>query len=154
MGAVSLPARIGYAIVALPVGEAVGFAAMYWVFPAIEKFLMGWAPTVDENKTYVALGVGAGVAFTAFLVALTLPWRRRKRRSGRMRRVIISGVCVLVASVAFAGLGHSILYDLLFAAWLAYLTAFTYVRYGVLDPVRQGGPGPSAQSSSSVDAEG
>jgi hypothetical protein len=143
MDARSLPARIGYAIVALPVGEAVGFAAMYWVFPVTEKFLLGWAPTADENKTYVALGVGAGVAFTAFLVALTLPWRRRKRRSGRIRRAIIAGILVLVASLAFAGLGHGILYDLAFTVWLAYLTAFTFVRYGVLDRARQMGSSSS-----------
>jgi hypothetical protein len=151
MNASSLPARLGYAIVAIPVGEAAGFAVAYWVFPAIEKFVLNWAPAA-EDKMSTAFGVGAAVAFTAFLLALTLPWRRRKRRSGRMRRSIIAGVFVLLASLAFAGLGHGIVYDLAFTVWLAYLTAFTYVRYGVLDRARQ--TGVSTEPSSSDNATG
>ena len=151
MDPVGLPARIGYAVVALPLGGAVGFATAYWAFPTMGKFLMGWEPNADPNKNYMALGWGLAVAFTAFLIALTLPWRRRKRRSGRMRRAILSGAFVLVTSLGFAGLGHAVVYDLAFATWLAYLTAFTFVRYGVLDSARR--PATTSSSSSSDDAD-
>jgi len=151
MDAVSLPARIGYAVVALPAGEAVGFAANYWVYPALAKFLMGWPTNPDDGRFYVALGIGAGVGFTAFVIALTLPWRRRKRRSGRVRRSVFSGIFVVLASLAFAGLGHELIYDLLFAGWLAYLMAFTYVRHGVLDRAAQ--TVTPARLSSSVDPD-
>jgi hypothetical protein len=43
-------------------------------------------------------------------------------------------------------------YDLAFTVWLAYLTAFTYVRYGVLDRARQ--TGVSTEPSSSDNATG
>ena len=151
MHSVGLPARICYAIVALPLGGAVGFAMAYWAFPAMSKFLMGWEANADPNKKFVALGWGFAVAFTAFLLALTLPWRRRKRRSGRMRRTVVAGAFVLVTSLGFAGLGHAFLYDLAFATWLSYLTAFTFVRYGVLDSGRPAAT--SSVSSSSDDAD-
>jgi len=51
----------------------------------------------------------------------------------------ISAVIVVLASLAFAGAGHSVAYDLLFAAWLSYTFALTYVRYGVRDQW-SGGP--------------
>ena len=151
MDGVSLPARIGYAVVAFPVGEAVGFAAIYWVYPALAKFLMGWPTSPDESRLYLALGIGAGIGFTAFVIALTLPWQRRKRRSGRLRRSIFSGIFVLLASLGFAGLGHELMYDLLFAGWLAYLMAFTYVRHGVLDRTTQ--TAASSRISSPIDPE-
>jgi hypothetical protein len=43
---------------------------------------------------------------------------------------------VVVASVGLAGEGYSLIYNLAFAAWLAYTIAFTYVRYGVFDEAR------------------
>jgi len=150
MDAVSLPARIGYAVVAFPAGEALGFAASYWVYPSLAKFLMGWPPSIDESRLYAAVGIGAVVGFTALMIALTFPWQRRKRRTGRALRSIFSGIFVVIASMGFAGLGHKLIYDLVFAGWLAYLMAFTYVRHGVLDRVTQ--RGTSARSSSPDDA--
>ena len=49
----------------------------------------------------------------------------------------LSGAFVVLASSAFADLGHPLLVDLAFAAWLAYTVTFTFVRYGVLDQARR-----------------
>jgi hypothetical protein len=44
---------------------------------------------------------------------------------------------VLVASVGFADIVPRLVPDLLFAAWLAYTMAYTFVRYGVVDDARR-----------------
>jgi len=49
----------------------------------------------------------------------------------------LSGVFVVVAAAVFADLGHTLLVDFAFAAWLAYTVTFTFVRYGVLDQARR-----------------
>lgn len=130
MNAVGLPARIGYAVAALVAAGAAGFYASIWLLP---KFA---APAAEDDGGYglfrAALGIALGLGTTAALVGLTLPWKRRKRR-GRGRRITIAAVMAVLLSVAFASQQHKILYDLLFAAWLAYVLAFTYVRHGVLD---------------------
>jgi hypothetical protein len=139
MSKVGLPARVLYAIVALPTAAAAGFYSRIWLLPRLEKFFLGSYSATDDAADFAsALLVAAVVGFTAFLLALTLPWKRRRRRSGRMARVIFSGVIVLLASVAFAGQGHTLIYDLMFAAWLSYAMAYTYVRYGVRDRSRRG----------------
>ncbi len=85
----------------------------------------------------LALSVGAAIAFTAALFALTLPWSRHRKRRGRPWRIAASFVVVLVASVGFADMFPRLILDLLFAAWLAYTMAYTFVRYGVLDEARR-----------------
>jgi hypothetical protein len=152
MNAVGLPARIGYAIVALPAGGAAGFYSTVWLLPKLERYLLGGDPGIDEYRLFLAaVGVGAGLAFTAFLIALTLPWKRRRRRGGRGWRIVASCVVVLLASLAFAGQGHALIYDLAFAGWLAYVTAYTFVRYGVLDRARRSSA--SDADSDPVDSE-
>lgn len=139
MSKFGLPARIGYAVVALPAVAAAGFYIRLWLLPMLEKFFLGSYSATDDAADFAsALLVALVVGFTAFLLALTLPWKRRRRRGGRMARVIFSGVFVLVASLAFAGQGHKLIYDLLFAAWLANAMTYTYVRYGVRDRSRRG----------------
>lgn len=143
MRSTGLPARIVYALVALPVGGAVGFYGTVWIWPPVEKILNDrLEATYDYDVFKAGVAIGVGLAFTAALLALTLPWKRRRRRSGRVARIVVCGVVVLTASLAFAGQGYSVVYDLVFAAWLAYAMALTIVRYGVLDPVRGtvGGP--------------
>jgi hypothetical protein len=44
---------------------------------------------------------------------------------------------VVGASLLFADQGFRIVYDLIFAAWLSYLLAFTFIRYGVTDEARR-----------------
>jgi Kef-type K+ transport system membrane component KefB len=130
MNTVGLPARVGYAVASLAAVGAVGFYASIWLLP---KFVSQAAEHDDGYGIFrMALGIALGLGVTAALVGLTLPWKRRKRR-GRGRRIGIASVIVVLLSVAFASQQHRVIYDLLFAAWLAYVLAFTYVRYGVLD---------------------
>ena len=118
-----------------------------WLLP---KFV---ARAADDDDGYglfrTALGIALGLGLTAALVGLTLPWKRRKRR-GRGRRIVIASVIVVLLSVAFASQQHKVIYDLLFAAWLAYALAFTYVRFGVLDKPKMRSP---AEPSSAAEAE-
>ena len=134
MRGAGLAARVVYAVIALPVGGAAGFYGCVRLLPKLVPMLGLPSPEADSEALFqLALSVGAGVALTAFLCGLTLPWKRRRQRRGRGVRIFVTCVLVVVASVAFAGLGHRLVYDLLFAAWLAYLFALTYVRYGVVD---------------------
>ena len=148
MNAVSLPARIGYAIVALALGAAAGFYGSLWLLPKLVKLLQGPDAALDDFLLFQgALGVATGLAFNAALVALTLPWKRRRRRSGRQGRMIVAGVFVVLVSLSFASQGHALVYDLAFAAWLAYAMAYTFVRYGIVDSARRSsaqhdGPSP------------
>lgn len=138
MNATSLPARIGYAIGALAIGGGAGFYLGMWLLPKLAIHLHGSDAEVDGYGIFKnALWLGAGMAFTGALAALTLPWKRHRRRSGRAGRIVVSCLFVVPASLCFAGLGHAAMYDLAFAAWLAYVTAFTFVRYGVLDGARR-----------------
>ena len=141
MDGTKLPARIGYAVVALSAVGAAGFYASIWLLP---KFA---SQAVDGDDGYglfrAALGIALGLGVTAALVGLTLPWKRRKCR-GRGRRIVVASVIVVLLSVAFASQEHKVIYDLLFAAWLAYVLAFTYVRYGVLDKPKTHSPGELA----------
>ena len=133
MNAVGLPARIGYAVGSLAAVGAAGFYASMWLLP---KFASRAAEDDDGYGIFrMALGIALALGVTAALIGLTMPWKRRKRH-GRGQRLVISGLIVVLVSVGFASQEHSLLFDLLFAAWLAYVLAFTYVRYGVLDRSR------------------
>ena len=148
MSATGLPARMVYAVVALALGGVAGFYAGMWEYPILLLRFQGVDADLDGYEIFkVALGIAAVVAFTAFLVALTLPWSRHRRRSGRRRRLVISGVVGVLAALAFAGLHHPVILDLAFAAWLAYVMAYTYVRYGLLDPRRRRNSYDGASSS-------
>jgi hypothetical protein len=134
MRAAGLAARVVYAAIALPVGGAAGFYACVRSLPKLAPMVGLPSPEANSEALFrLALSVGAGTALTAFLCALTLPWKRRRQRQGRGMRISVTCVLVVAASLIFAGLGHKLIYDLLFAAWLAYLFALTYVRYGVAD---------------------
>lgn len=134
----SLPARIAYAFMALPAGAAAGFYSIMLLLP----HLVGKFPKLDTGMSgqgifNLAVSVGAAIGFTAAISSLTLPWIRHRKRRGRPWRIAASFVVVLVASVVFADLVPRLILDLLFAAWLAYTMAYTFVRYGVIDDPRQ-----------------
>lgn len=137
MSSKSLPARIVYTAIAIPLGAAAGFYSIMLLLPElVAKF-----PRLDtgmngQEMFNLAVSVGGGVAFTAALFALTLPWIRHRKRRGRPWRIAASFVVVLVASVAFADMIPRLIPDLLFAGWLAYTMAYTFVRYGVVDDPR------------------
>lgn len=134
MNADSLPARIIYAAVTLPLAGAAGFYASLWLIPKVALHFQGADADLDGYRIFsIALWVGAGLAWTASLVALTLPWKRRRRRVGRTRRIALAAVFVVLTSMAFAAESDALLYDLAFASWLGYVMAYTFVRYGVAD---------------------
>jgi hypothetical protein len=139
MSAASLPVRIVYAAFALPLGGAAGFYSCMALLPQLVSRYPKIDPGMDGRGIFnLAVSIGAALAFTATLVALTLPWSRHRKRRGRPWRIAVSLVIVLVASAVFADLGHRLTYDLAFAAWLAYTMAYTFVRYGLLDQARHG----------------
>jgi len=134
MRAVGLPARILYAVLAVLLGRAAGFYSTMLLLPE----LLAKYPRLDtgmsgQQMITVAVSVGAGVAFSAGLFALTLPWIRHRKRRGRPWRIAASLIVVLIASAGFADMVPRLLPDLLFASWLAYTVAYTFVRYGVVD---------------------
>jgi cyanate permease len=138
MNAKSLPVRIVYAVAALPLGGATGFYSIMFLLPK----LVGKYPKLDAGMSgqemfNLAVSVGAAIGFMAAIFALTLPWIRHRKRRDRPWRIAASFVIVLVASVGFADLVPRLILDLLFAAWLAYTMAYTFVRYGVIDEPRR-----------------
>jgi len=152
MDPVSLTARIGYALVAVPLGSALGFYPSILLLPKLGKLLQQGDPRADGFSVFVSAILAGGVlAFTASAVALTLPWIRRRKHRGRTGRMVLSCVFVLLASLGFADQGHALLLDLAFTLWLAYTVTFTFVRYGVLDQARR--TRASVAASSSIDAD-
>jgi hypothetical protein len=138
MSAASLPARILYTVVALPLGGAAGFYSIMFLLPKLVANYPKLDTGLGGQQMYnLAVGVGTGVAFTVALFALTLPWIRHRKRSGRGWRVGSSCVLVVVASAGFAAEVHRLIPGLFFAAWLAYTMAYTFVRYGVVDDARR-----------------
>jgi len=138
MSAASLPARIAYALAALPLGGAAGFYSIMLLLPKLVSAYPRFDTGMNGQAMFsMALSVGAAIGFTTALFALTLPWRRHRKRQGRPWRIAASLVVVVVASTGFADLGHRLILDLLFAGWLAYTMSYTFVRYGVLDEARR-----------------
>jgi hypothetical protein len=138
MNGASLPARIAYAAIALPLGGGAGFYSCMRLLPG----LTGMYPQVDPGGDgfgifKLAICAGVAVAFTASLFVLTLPWVRHRKRRGRGVRIAFTCVLVVLASIAFADQGYGLMSDLAIAAWLTYTMAFTFVRYGVLDRARR-----------------
>jgi hypothetical protein len=134
----SLPARIVYTAVALPLGAAVGFYSSMHILPEFTANHPQIDPNMDGSGIFdIAVCVGAGLSFAASLFALTLPWIRHRKLGGRGWRIGLSCVLVVLASLLFAEEGFKLIYDLLFAGWLTYVLAFTFVRYGVIDQARR-----------------
>jgi uncharacterized membrane protein YfcA len=136
-----------YALVAIPVGGAAGFYSAMALLPR----LTGTFPQLDpDGNGYgifkVALGTGIALAFSLSLLALTLPWKRHRKRSGRGGRIAATCALVVVLSAGLSVEGFSLVFDLLFAVWLAYTMAYTFVRYGVVDQTRRT-PRPASSSS-------
>jgi O-antigen/teichoic acid export membrane protein len=131
MNAVGLPARIGYAVTALAAVGTAGFYASIWLLPRVVS------DTAGDDDGYglfrAAVGIALCLGLSAALVGLTMPWTRRRRRSGRGRRIALSFLIVVGLSIGFASQHHYLALDLFFAAWLAYVLAYTYIRHGVLD---------------------
>jgi hypothetical protein len=135
MNFTGLPARIVYTVVVIPAVGAAGFYSSIFGLPKLARLPGDLAIDLEATQIFHAsLALAALLAFTAALLALTLPWWRRRRRSGRRVRASISMILVLLGTLSFAEQGHPAFIDLAVAFWLAYITTFTFVRYGVLDP--------------------
>ena len=138
MSASSLFARILYAVVAIPAAGAVGFYASLVLLPKLAGQSWYRFAVLDDQQIFLAsIGIGVLLAFPASLLALTMPWRRHRKRRGRVIRAILSAVLVMGVTLSFAAMGHAVGVDLALPAWLAYMLTFTYVRYGVLDRARR-----------------
>jgi uncharacterized membrane protein YfcA len=138
MRSTSLAARIAYAVVAVPAAGAVGFYCGIVLLPELARLPGDISLRMDGSQTFsAAIGVGALLAFTVSLLALTMPWRRRRKRRGRPMRAIISTVIVFVAAMIFTQRGHALILDLALVLWMAYVLTYTFVRYGVLDQPRR-----------------
>jgi hypothetical protein len=148
-----LPARIVYMVIAIPAVGALGFYSGIFLLPRLAQLPSVLAIQMEASQIFHAsLAIAALMAFTAALVALTLPGLRRRRRGGRRVRASISMCMVLVGSLSFAEQGHPALIDLVVAFWLAYVTTFTFVRYGVGDPPRRGSRSAHPQPTSDAAA--
>jgi hypothetical protein len=138
MNPVSLPARVVYTAIAVPL---TGVAAFYSCMGILPEFLARYPQLDPDANGYgifkMAVCVGVGVALTAALLTLTLPWIRHRKRRGRRKRMAFSAVLVVAAAVVFADEGFGLVCDLGFAAWLTYVMAYTFVRYGVIDQARR-----------------
>jgi uncharacterized membrane protein YfcA len=138
MNVAGLPARLVYAAIALPAGGAAGFYSCIFLLPRLAPYVAQLDTDADGFGIFkIALGVGAALAFTLSLLALTQPWKRHRKRRGRGWRIAVSCAIVVVVSAGLAADGYSIVYVLMFAAWLAYTMAYTFVRYGVVDDARR-----------------
>jgi hypothetical protein len=118
-----------------------GAAAFYSCMGILPEFTASY-PQLDPSANgygifKIAVCVGVGVALTAALLTLTLPWIRHRKRQGRSGRIAFSAMLVVAAAVVFADEGFRLVYDLAFAVWLTYVMTYTFVRYGVVDETRR-----------------
>jgi hypothetical protein len=142
----SLPARIVYTVIALPLAGAAGFYSCMRLLPEFTVNHPQIDPNMDGSGIFkIAICVGGALAFAASLFVLTLPWIRHRKRGGRPWRIGLSCVVVVLASLLFADQGFNLIYDFVFAAWLTYILAFTFVRYGVIDQARRSSSSSSAR---------
>src|SRR5580704_6588978 len=91
MTATSLPARIGYAIVVLPLGAVLGYVL------ALKLLIRFGSIFQDPHSSMQGFGYfmmslvsAATFATTASLIALTLPWKRPIKVNGKVGRVVVS----------------------------------------------------------------
>jgi hypothetical protein len=134
MTATSLPARIGYAIVVLPLGAVLGYVlALKLLIKFGSVFQDPHSSMEGFGYFMMSLASAATFAATASLIALTLPWKRPIRDNGKAGRIVVSVVLLGLAFLILAGQGHALIFVLTVIGWLAVLFYLTYVRCGVLD---------------------
>ena len=153
MNAYGLPARITYAVVALPAVGTAGFYSAMQLLPRLALLFGGHDAALNDSQTFMAsIALASLLALTAALLGLTLPWRRRRKRRGRRVRAVVSTVVLFAASLSFAGQGHALVLDLAVVLWLAYILTYTLVRYGVRDQPRRSSRSGSQSTGGSAQA--
>ena len=139
MSGSALPLRILYAAVATPVAAIGGFYAGMLFLTRLQPALQGLPPADPGwSEFIVSVMVAAALGFTAFLLALTLPWWRMRRRRGRRLRIAVSALLVLSVSVIAAAEAVPVALIAGTMAWMSVVLTFTFIRYGLRDRVRSG----------------
>ncbi|HEV2647343.1 MAG TPA: hypothetical protein VGU46_13345 [Acidobacteriaceae bacterium] len=138
MKTIGLPARALSASAAFVLVGAVIFHICMRVLPGYVANHPEYNPGIDGYGMFkTAIGIAFASGLTLSLPLLTLPGIRRRRRGGRPVRTAVACGLVVGGSLLFAEEGFSLGSDVLFAAWLAYLLSFTFVRYGLRDEARR-----------------
>ena len=138
MKAANLPVRVAYAAGALVLSGAVVFYGSMQVLPHLTRIFPGLDPDMDGYRIFkIAICSAVVIAFSLCLYELTLPGTRPRKRRGRRLRLTVTSVCVVLSTLSFNGLGLGWICDILFAVWLTYTVAYTFVRYGVLDDAKR-----------------
>ena len=123
-----------YALVATPVACVGGFYFGILLFTRVVPFLQGLPRAeVGWAEFVFSLIIAAGCGASAFLYALTLPGRRKRKRKGRPWRMALSALVVLVVSVTAQVEGIPLRYTIGLMIWLSVSLPVTFIRYGVLD---------------------
>jgi hypothetical protein len=134
MTATSLPARIGYAIVVLPLGAVLGYVLALKLLIKFGSVFQDPHSSMQGFGYFVmSLASAAILAATASLIALTLPWKRPPKANGKVGRLVISVVLLGFTFLILAGQGQAPIIVLTVIGWLALVFYLTYVRCGVLD---------------------
>ena len=81
----------------------------------------------------MSLASAATFAVMGSLVAITLPWKRPIKASGKVGRIVVSVVLLGIAFLILAGQGHALIFVLAVIGCLALMFYLTYIRHGVLD---------------------
>jgi hypothetical protein len=139
MSGSGLPMRVLYATVATPVAAIGGFYVSVLLLTRGVPALEG-APSGDPGwaEFILSLLVASAVGFTVFCYALTLPWRRLRRRRGRPLRIVVSAMLVLLVSVIAAAEAVPMSYVAGLMIWMSLVLTFTLIRYGVRDRITSG----------------
>jgi hypothetical protein len=113
MTVTSLPARIGYAIVVLPLGAVLGYILALKLFIKFGSIFQDPHSSMQGFGYFMmSLASAATFAATASLIALTLPWKRPIRANGKVGRVVVSVVLLGLAFLILAGQGHALIFVL------------------------------------------
>lgn len=138
MKAATLTTRTVYAVIAFLLGAVVTFFYLMQVLPEFTRIFPELDPDLDGYLIFrISLCAAMLMASSLALYELTQPGARPRKSKGRDSRMAMASVVVVLSSLAFSGLGWRWFYDLIFAAWMAYNLGYTFVRYGVLDEVKQ-----------------
>jgi hypothetical protein len=138
MTAAKLPVRIAYAAAAFTLSGTVVFFYCMRGLPELVRIFPELDPDMDGYLIFkIAICAAVTFAFSLSLYELTQPGARSRKRRGRRLRLVLASVAVVLSSLGFNGLGLGWTCDLLFAAWLTYTVAYTFVRYGVMDETKR-----------------
>jgi hypothetical protein len=141
MTASSLPARIGYAIIAFPIGAILGYFIMLQLLLRIGSIFKDPHPSMQGFGYFMmSLAAAATLGLSLSLVALTLPWYRPSAKTGRTMRIVLSALVVFFAFIVLSGQGNALIFSMAVSVWLALVLSLTFIRHGVLDHTHRSNP--------------